>query len=80
MQKRGHSFLIGLPICPPFPIVDLHREIAESPRTPFVLSGGSMEQRSVGENGVQVGAACGWVGFEVVIDAEEERTSEGSDV
>ena len=50
VQKRSHSFLIGLPIPPPLPIVDLPREIAESPCTPFVLSRRGMEQRSVGED------------------------------
>ena len=39
-----------------------------------------MQQRSVGEDCVYVGAACGWVGFDVVVDRKEERTSEGSGV
>jgi len=39
-----------------------------------------VKQRSVGEDCVYVGAACGWVGFDVIVDREEERTSEGSDV
>ena len=34
----------------------------------------------MGEDCVYVGAACGWVGFDVVVDRKEERTSEGSGV
>ena len=43
MKKRGHSFLIRLPVHPPLPIVDLPREIAESPGTSFMFSRRSME-------------------------------------
>ena len=50
MQKCGHSFLVGLPVRPPLPIIDLPREVAESPRTPLVLSRRSMKQCSVGED------------------------------
>ena len=34
----------------------------------------------MGEDCVYVCAAGSWVGFDVVVDGEEERTSEGSDV
>ena len=37
-----------------------------------------MEQRSVGEDCAQVGAAGGGVGFDVVVNRTQERTSEGS--
>ena len=43
MQECGHSFLIRLAIRPPLPIVDLPREIAESPCTPFVPARGRKE-------------------------------------
>jgi hypothetical protein len=50
VQERGRSFLIRLPVRPPLPIVDLPREIAESPRTSCVLTRAGMEQCSVGED------------------------------
>ena len=36
-----------------------------------------MEQRPVGKDCVYICAAGGWVCFDVIVDGEEERTSEG---